>query len=90
MNQRRETQEEMRAEAIAGRMPRELGPEAEDDPPLFSPNHGFLCSECGRHEVWTAEKQRRWLRAPHGPRHSRAFRCRACREAHLAEPEQDA
>ncbi len=31
MNQRREAQEEMRAEAIAGRMPRELGPEAEDD-----------------------------------------------------------
>jgi hypothetical protein len=78
---RREAQEEMRAEAIAGHILADLELPTSGDPPQFVPDHEFICADCGRREVWTAEKQRRWSKTPGGPNYSRAFGCRERREA---------
>jgi Probable zinc-ribbon domain len=44
----------------------------------------FVCKDCGGSELWTAEAQRWWYEEAKGPIHSRAVRCRACREARRA------
>ncbi len=65
-----EAEDEMWAEAVAGHVPAQLGrrPRCQD--------YEFTCIECGRREIWSAERQEA---SPGGPAAARRFRCRACR-----------
>lgn len=40
----------------------------------------FRCKDCGKAEIWTAERQRWWYEAAHGDVWTTAVRCRACRQ----------
>jgi hypothetical protein len=41
----------------------------------------FQCRDCGKREVWTAERQQWWYEVAKGPVESGAVRCRDCRRA---------
>jgi hypothetical protein len=57
---------------------------------LFYEDYDFVCRDCGRDEVWTAEAQKWWFEVAKGPIQSLATRCQACRvalrEAHGGTP----
>ncbi len=40
----------------------------------------FHCKDCGRAEIWTAERQRWWYEVAQGDVWTTATRCRACRQ----------
>ena len=40
----------------------------------------FRCKDCGRTEIWTAERQRWWYEVAQGDVWTTATRCRACRQ----------
>jgi hypothetical protein len=53
--------------------------------PLFwYQDYEFVCRDCGKSELWTAEAQRWWYEEAKGPIQSRAVRCRGCRAARRA------
>ncbi len=41
----------------------------------------FTCSDCGAHQVWTAQQQQWWYEEAKGSIYTRAKRCRTCRQA---------
>lgn len=49
------------------------------DPPLFYVDKPFICCDCGKEEVWTAEDQKWWYEVCKGPIQSVAKRCLECR-----------
>lgn len=40
----------------------------------------FVCKDCGAHEVWTAQQQKRWYEDLKGDIYAYAVRCSACRK----------
>jgi hypothetical protein len=50
-------------------------------PPRFYSDYTYMCEDCGREQVWTAEQQRWWYEVAKCPLYSRAVRCQDCREA---------
>jgi hypothetical protein len=49
-------------------------------PVLFYEDVDITCSDCGRHEVWTAGQQKWWYEVAKAPMYATAVsRCRACR-----------
>jgi len=57
-------------------------------PPLFYRDLPFICTDCGKHEVWTATQQRWYYEVAKGPVQAQANRCRFCRKKHRAEVER--
>lgn len=53
-------------------------------PPLFYVDREFTCRDCGREEVWTAQRQKWYYEVAKGSLHATAVRCRACRKKHAA------
>jgi hypothetical protein len=53
--------------------------------PLFYEDKPFICADCGKEEIWTAKQQQWWYEVAKGPIHSRAIRCRECRQARRAK-----
>jgi DNA-directed RNA polymerase subunit RPC12/RpoP len=57
---------------------------------LFYEDQEYVCRDCGKSKVWTAEAQKWWFEVAKGPIQSRAIRCRECRvalrEAHQGTP----
>lgn len=51
------------------------------DPPRYYEDRPFTCVDCGKEEIWTAERQKWWYEVAKGPIYSRAVRCRECRRA---------
>jgi len=47
--------------------------------PSFYTDKPFECRDCGKHEVWTAERQKWWYEIAKGLIESTAIYCRACR-----------
>jgi hypothetical protein len=52
--------------------------------PRFYIDRAFICRDCGREELWTAEQQKWWYEEAKGHIDSCAVRCRACRQARKA------
>ena len=50
------------------------------DIPDYYRDKSFACVDCGRHQVWTAKKQKQWYEEAKGEIESRAIRCRKCRD----------
>lgn len=50
----------------------------------------YVCRDCGRREIWTADQQKWWYEVAKGPIQSTAIRCRECRrlraEKHVGLP----
>ena len=44
----------------------------------------FRCKDCGRPEIWTAERQRWWYEVAQGDVWTTAVRCRTCRQREQA------
>lgn len=51
------------------------------DLPEFYVDYSFACRECGKVEVWTAERQKWYYEEAKGHIWAVAVRCRDCREA---------
>jgi hypothetical protein len=48
--------------------------------PRFYVDKIIVCRECGREEIWPAERQKWWYEVAKGNIHSMAVLCRSCRE----------
>ena len=48
--------------------------------PMFYVDKIVTCCDCGKEELWEAERQKWWCEVAKGNIHSRAIRCRACRK----------
>jgi hypothetical protein len=51
-------------------------------PKLFYTDEPFRCIDCGKDEVWTAERQKWFYEVAQGSVYARAVRCRSCRREH--------
>jgi hypothetical protein len=51
-------------------------------PKLYYVDEPFVCVDCGKEEVWTAERQKWFYEVAKGSIHARAVRCRDCRREH--------
>ncbi len=51
-------------------------------PKLYYTDEPIRCIDCGKDEVWTAERQKWFYEVAQGSIHARAVRCRACRREH--------
>lgn len=49
----------------------------------------FVCVDCGKEDVWTAEQQQWWYEVAKGSIYSVAKRCRSCRQARRARSPED-
>ncbi len=47
--------------------------------PRFYVDRVVICRDCGKEEVWPAERQKWWYEVAKGNINSTAVRCRACR-----------
>jgi DNA-directed RNA polymerase subunit RPC12/RpoP len=60
---------------------------------LFYEDQDYVCRDCGKANVWTAEAQKWWFEVAKGPIQSKAIRCRECRialrKAHGGTPRRD-
>jgi hypothetical protein len=68
-----------------GRITADLSKQAPNNsynPPAFYDDSPFVCVDCGKKEIWTAEQQKWWYEVAKGSIYARAIRCRACRRAH--------
>ena len=52
--------------------------------PIFYINTVFICRDCGKEELWTAENQKWWYEEAKGHIDSEAVRCRTCRDKRKA------
>ncbi len=51
-------------------------------PKLFYTGEPFCCIDCGKDEIWTAERQKWFYEVAQGSIYARAVRCRTCRREH--------
>ena len=54
-------------------------------PPSFYVDKEFVCVDCGRKEIWTAEQQKWYYEVAKGSLYATAVRCRECRRKHSEE-----
>lgn len=55
--------------------------------PLYYEDMPFVCVDCGKEEIWTAEQQQWWYEVAKGSVYSCAVRCHDCRKARREQQE---
>ena len=56
--------------------------------PDFYDDISFVCKDCGKQEIWTANQQKWWYEVAGGLFESTAVRCRTCRKVERERKEQ--
>jgi hypothetical protein len=58
-------------------------------PGIYYEDIGFHCSDCGKHEVWTAESQQYYFEVMQAPPYKGTKRCYDCRQKFNVKRDRD-